>query len=102
MALWAIKSIPTIALYVSIIADDTSVSTFLCTRTLEPEEVSVTTIKVHRSLMKLKYSFKDDFLMSETQQLIILTCYRFLHHLYTVSLLYTTVSISCTFFLNLL
>ena len=43
--------------------------------------------------MKLKYmySFKilnDDFLVSETQQLIIL---KLLHHLYIVSLLYTTI-----------
>ena len=57
--------------------DGTSVSTFLCTRKLGPEEVSVSLIAVyvHRSLMK--YFFKvlnDDFLVSETQQLIILTC----------------------------
>ena len=36
--------------YVSIIADGTSVSTFLCTRKLGPEEVSVSLI-AHRSLM---------------------------------------------------
>ena len=39
--------------YVSSIADGTSVSTFLCTRKLGPEEVSVSLIavQVHRSLM---------------------------------------------------
>ena len=67
-------------MYQSLHADGTSVSTFLCTRKLGAEEVSVSQIavQVHRSLMNLlKYSFKvlnDDFLMSETQQLIILTC----------------------------
>ena len=39
--------------YVSSIADGTSVSTFLCTQKLGPEEVSVSLIAVlvHRSLM---------------------------------------------------
>ena len=52
-----------------------SVSTFLCTRKLGPEEIIATAVQL--SAQKLKYSFKvlsDDFLMSETQQLIILTC----------------------------
>ena len=51
-----------------------SVSTFLCTRNLGPEEVS---IKCTAEMELLKYSLKvlnDDFLMSEPQQLIILTC----------------------------
>ena len=50
--------------YVSIVADGTSVSSFLCTQKLGPEEVSITCL----SAQKLKYSFKvlnDDFLMHE-------------------------------------
>ena len=47
-----------------------SVSTFLCTRNLGPEEVSTETELLKHSLKVLN----DDFLMSETQQLIILTC----------------------------
>ena len=47
-----------------------SVSTFLCTWKLGPDEVSVILSRV----------FSDDFLKSETQQLIIHTCW-FLYHL---------------------
>ena len=50
--------------------------------------------------LQSKCSLKDNFVRSETQQLITLTCSRFLYHLYTVSLLYTTVIGSLlTFFL---
>ena len=54
--------------YVSIIADGTSVSTFL-----GPEEVIVTAVQL--SAQKLKYYFKvvsDDFLESETQLIILI------------------------------
>ena len=59
--------------YVPIIADGISfstLSTFLCTRKLGPEEVIVTAVQL--SAQKLKYSFEvlnGDFLKSETQQL---------------------------------
>ena len=60
----------------SIIVDGISVYTFLCTQKQGPEEVHVIATAVQLSAQKLQYSFKvlsDDFLKSETQQLI-LTC----------------------------
>ena len=55
---------------------DTSVSTFLCTRNLGPEEVSLTSKRTETKLPKCSLKvLNDNFLMSETQQLIILTLY---------------------------
>ena len=88
------KSIPIITLwwlYQSL--PSASISTFLCTRNLRPEEVSVADCSLSAEKLITAWStlskvLNNYFLMSETQQLIIFTFKRFLHHLYTVSVLY--------------
>ena len=95
--------------YVSIIADGTSVSTFLCT-------MKTTTWRSECNCSLSTHIFDETEVLLQGFEWWLThvwnwttyyTCWKFLHHLYTVSLLYTTViSISChscsfTFFLIL-
>ena len=94
------KSIPLWDDYVSIIANSTSVSTFLCTRKLVPEEVSV--IVEHGFFYEAEVSFKvlnDDLLVSETQQPITKDscniCLLFLCYIQQLLLLVAVLHSSC-------